>query len=69
MIVHKDSSRTMRCCGPRGCGVIPTVDENFTDPGQVCTGPRCMAWRVVRENTDYGYCGLAGEPQCGITPS
>ena len=49
MIVHQDSARDMRCCGPEGCGHVPTATEPPKDPRWVrrCIGYRCMAWRVA----------------------
>ncbi len=69
MIVHKDSARDMRCCGPVGCG--SDARDTYAAPkqgGSMCIGPQCMAWRVVpsgwmsKDSANHGWCGLAGEP-------
>ena len=84
MIVHKDSARDMRCCGPEHCGRMAGIGEAPNRVERRCIGWQCMAWRVASpdlvgpsrsmrfkadDHLNYGYCGLAGEVQCVVSPA
>ena len=44
-LIKTSETRMYRCCGPEGCGDIPTLDELLTavSNGRVCIGSACMA--------------------------
>lgn len=71
----EEEARTMRCCGPLGCGQSAKQagiqDDN--DAGRYCIGSRCMAWRWTRVpfrswDSETVYTDIPGEGQCGYLP-
>lgn len=42
MHLTDDKARTMRCCGPDGCGLRP---KSSLDSHRRCVASSCMAWR------------------------
>lgn len=50
--MNEDEAKTMRCCGPSGCGISLDSPDAFKQTtgarhyARFCIGSACMAWRL-----------------------